>query len=334
MRIVVALGGNALLKRGEAVSADAQQRNVQTAATQLAALAGSNDLVIVHGNGPQVGLLAVQSESTPRAARFPLDVLDAETEGMIGYIIELELRNRLPAERACATLLTMVEVSATDPAFDRPDKPIGSILTQGDATTVARETGWTVAPDGAGWRRVVPSPKPLRFLEIQPVRALLAGGTIVICAGGGGIPVVAGQSGRYRGVEAVVDKDRSAALLAREIDADLFVIATDVSGVYLDWGMPAARLIRRASPAALEGMGFAAGSMGPKVEATCEFAMRTGRRAVIGALADIEQLVAGTAGTSITRDQAGMDAGEPVAVETQQGQHPESNTSMAVKNQL
>ena len=332
MRIVVALGGNALLKRGEAVSADAQQRNVQTAAAQLAALAGSNDLVIVHGNGPQVGLLAVQSENAPRAARFPLDVLDAETEGMIGYMIELELRNRLPATRACATLLTMVEVSATDPAFGRPDKPIGSILTQGDAATAARETGWTVAPDGAGWRRVVPSPKPRRFLEIQPVRTLLADGAIVICAGGGGIPVVAGQSGRYRGVEAVVDKDRSAALLAREIGADLFVIATDVSGVYLDWGTPAARPIRRTSPEALEGMGFAAGSMGPKVEAACEFARLTGRRAVIGALADIDRLVAGTAGTSITRDQSGVEVGEPSAMQAQHGQPDESGPRMSAKN--
>ncbi|MBN3848811.1 carbamate kinase [Paraburkholderia sp. Ac-20342] len=320
MRIVVALGGNALLKRGEAVSADAQQRNVQTAAAQLAALTGSNDLVIVHGSGPQVGLLAVQNESTPRAARFPLDVLDAETEGMIGYMIELELRNRLPAKRACATLLTMVEVGATDPAFDHPDKPIGSILTQSAAATVARETGWTVAPDGADWRRVVPSPKPLRFLEIQPVRTLLADGTIVICAGGGGIPVVVEPGGRYRGVEAVVDKDRSAALLAREIDADLFVIATDVSGVYLDWGTSAARLIHRANPEALEDMGFAAGSMGPKVEAACEFARLTGRRAVIGALADIEQLVAGMTGTSIRSGQAGIEAGEPVGPEARCGQ--------------
>ncbi|MFP3505943.1 carbamate kinase [Burkholderia sp. SIMBA_062] len=317
MRIVVALGGNALLKRGEAVSAGEQQRNVRTAAAQLAALAAGHELAIVHGNGPQVGLLAVQSEQAPRAARFPLDVLDAETEGMIGYLIELELRNRLPAGRACATLLTMVEVSAADPAFGHPDKPIGSVLTESDAAAAARETGWTVAPDGAGWRRVVPSPKPLRVLEIQPVRALLADHTIVICAGGGGIPVVAAEGGGYRGVEAVVDKDRSAALLAREIGADLFVIATDVSGVYLGWGTPLARTIRRASPQALEGMGFAAGSMGPKVEAACEFARLTGRRAAIGALADIERLVAGTAGTSISCDVPTVEEDPPAAMQAQ-----------------
>jgi carbamate kinase len=300
MRIMVALGGNALLKRGEAVSADAQRRNVQLAAQQLAKVAAGNDLVIVHGNGPQVGLLAEQGEQGPQAQRFPLDVLDAETEGMIGYLIELELRNLLPEERACATLLTLVEVSSADPAFSHPDKPVGAVLSQEAAVAMAQATGWTMAPDGKGYRRVVPSPKPVRFLEMQPVRALLDHGTVVVCAGGGGIPVVAEPGGGRRGVEAVVDKDRSAALLARDIDADLFVIATDVSGVYLDWGTPASRMLSHSHPDMLDAMGFAAGSMGPKVEAACDFARRTGRRAVIGALADIERLVAGTAGTAIT----------------------------------
>lgn len=311
MRIVVALGGNALLKRGEQVSADAQRENVRLAAVQLAKAAAGNDLVIAHGNGPQVGLLALQGATGPQVERFPLDVLDAETEGMIGYMIELELGNLLPKERACATLLTMVEVNAIDPAFSHPDKPIGAIYTASQAATATRVKGWTMAPDGNSWRRVVPSPKPVRLLEIESVRCLLERGTVVICAGGGGIPVVAEADGRHHGVEAVIDKDRSAALLAREIDADLFVIATDVRGVYLDWGKPSARPILRASPDALGALGFAAGSMGPKVEAACEFATRTGHRAAIGALADIDRLIAGGAGTSITCDQAEVLEGMP-----------------------
>ncbi|SDE39877.1 carbamate kinase [Paraburkholderia lycopersici] len=304
MRIVVALGGNALLRRGEAMSAAAQLQNVRLAAAQLAGVAEGNELVIVHGNGPQVGLLAALSGQASPAERFPLDVLDAETEGMIGYLIELELRNRLPASRPCATLLTMVEVSADDPAFGRPDKPVGPMLAQAAATEAARVNGWAVAADGDGYRRVVPSPRPLRFLEIEPVRALLARQAIVVCAGGGGIPVAQTKDGQHRGVEAVVDKDRSAALLAREVDADLFVIATDVAGVYLDWGRPGARLVRRASPEALAALDFAAGSMGPKVEAACDFARGSGRRAAIGALADIERLVADTAGTSVLAGDA------------------------------
>ncbi|RQT62254.1 carbamate kinase [Burkholderia cepacia] len=306
MRIVVALGGNALLRRGEAMTAAAQQENVRLAAAQLAGIAHGNELVIVHGNGPQVGMLAALSGQAPVAERFSLDVLDAETEGMIGYLIELELRNRLSASRPCATLLTMVEVSASDAAFDRPDKPVGPVLTQAAATEAARSNGWTIVADGSGYRRAVPSPRPLRFLEIEPVRALLATRTIVICAGGGGIPVVKANDGRHRGIEAVIDKDRSAALLARELDADLFVIATDVAGVFLDWGTPDARMVRRTSPEALAALQFAAGSMGPKVEAVCDFAQTTGRRAVIGALSDIARLVDDTAGTSVLASQASM----------------------------
>lgn len=310
MRIVVALGGNALLRRGEAVSADAQRRNVKLAAAQLASIADGNELLLVHGNGPQVGMLASLSELGPPSERFPLDVLDAETEGMIGYLLQLELRNRLPASRASVTLLTIVEVNAADPAFERPDKPVGPMLTQAAASEAARLNGWAVAPDGAGYRRVVASPEPLRLLEMKPIEALLATGSVVICAGGGGIPVAAGEDGCYRGIEAVVDKDRSAALLAHAIGADLFVIATDVGGVYLDWGTPASRLIRGAHPRELEAMRFAAGSMRPKVEAACRFAEQTGQRATIGALAEITRLVAGDAGTSISTTQSGMLAAE------------------------
>ncbi len=301
MLMVVALGGNALLKHGEAVSAEAQRNNVRIAAAQLAKAAVGNDLVIVHGNGPQVGMLALQAGS------FPLDVLDAETEGMIGYMIEQEMRNLLPAGRACVTLLTMVEVSVADPAFGHPDKPIGARYTAAEAALASEGKGWTMAALGDKLQRVVPSPKPVRMLEIEPVRWLLERGCVVICAGGGGIPVVAEAEGRHRGVEAVVDKDRSAALLAAELKADLFVIATDVQGVYLDWGKPSLRLVARASPGALGDLGFSAGSMAPKVEAACDFASRTGRRAVIGALNDIEAMIAGDAGTSTDATATGIE---------------------------
>lgn len=308
MRIVVALGGNALLRRGEAMTPAAQRRNVRDAAAQLASIAPGNELVIVHGNGPQVGLLATLGENAPAAQRFSLDVLDAQTEGMIGYLIELELHNQLGESRACATLLTMVEVDPADTAFTRPDKPVGAMLTREEANAAERANGWTFAADNNGYRRVVPSPAPQRFLQLDAVRSLLAQDTVVICAGGGGIPVVRTENGRHDGVEAVVDKDRSAALLAHAIDADLFVIATDVDGVYLDWGTPQARRVRRASPDALAAFGFAAGSMGPKVEAVSDFARRSGRRAVIGALADIARLAAGTAGTSVLTSEVGLAA--------------------------
>ena len=315
MRIVVALGGNALLRRGERAGIDEQRANVRRAAAQLATVAAGNDLVIVHGNGPQVGLLASQSAQSGGAERFPLDVLDAETEGMIGYLIELELRNYLASARASTTMLTMVEVDPLDPAFTHPDKPIGTGMTLAETKTATREAGWTTARDGALYRRVVASPLPVRMLEANAVRWLLQHGSVVICAGGGGIPVVADAHRGYRGVEAVIDKDRTAAMLAREIEADLFVIATDVRGVYLDWGKASARPIRSAGPDALIGLGFAAGSMGPKVEAACEFATRTRRRAVIGALDDIARMVAGDAGTSIEAGQHGVVEGTPDVAE-------------------
>jgi len=303
MRIVVALGGNALLRRGEHPSVGVQRENVRRAAAQLAGIANGNSLVIVHGNGPQVGLLASQGMSVPEDERFPLDVLDAETEGLIGYLLELELRNSLLGQRVCTSMLTMVEVNPDDPAFALPDKPIGAIYSEAEANTATRDKGWTMALDGSAYRRVVASPKPVRMLQVQPVRWLLAHGSIVICAGG------AGASGGYRGVEAVIDKDRSAALLGREIEADLFVIATDVRGLYLDWGTLSQRPVRRASPEALGKLAFAAGSMGPKVEAACEFTLRTRNRAVIGSLDDIGKMVAATAGTSIVLGQAQLEEG-------------------------
>ena len=314
MRIVIALGGNALLKRGEKISAEAQRANIRLAAAQLAQVAEGNEVVIVHGNGPQVGLLASQEREASTSAGFPLDVLDAETEGMIGYQLELELRNCLPQERVCATLLTMVEVDARDSAFAHPDKPIGAMLTEASALEAAKAKGWSIARDGAGYRRVVPSPSPIGLVQLAPLRWLLEQHAIVICAGGGGIPVVAEEDGTLRGIEAVVDKDRSAALVAEAIDADLFVIATDVAGVFADWGTPSATLLRHLAPSVSRERAFAAGSMGPKVEAAARFAERTGRRASIGALTDVAALVAGTAGTSMFA-QRGEGQDSPLACE-------------------
>ncbi len=284
MRIVIALGGNALLRRGEPLSADNQRENVRTACSQIARISPGNELVIAHGNGPQVGLLALQGAAYTDVPVYPLDVLGAETEGMIGYIIEQELGNLLPFEVPFATLLTQVEVDAADPAFTNPSKPIGPVYSREEAERLASEKGWHIAADGDRFRRVVPSPRPKRIFEIRPIRWLLEKGSVVICAGGGGIPTVYDQNGHLQGVEAVIDKDLCSALLAEQLEADLLVIATDVDGVYLDWGTPQQRRINEAHPDQLELLGFAAGSMGPKVQAACEFARNTGKTAVIGSL--------------------------------------------------
>ena len=304
MRIVVALGGNALLKRGEPMTAEIQRANVREAARVLAPLAQEHQLVLSHGNGPQVGLLALQAACYTDAGPYPLDVLDAQTEGMIGYLIEQELGNLLPPEIPFATLLTMIEVDPDDPAFVDPAKFVGPLYGKPDADRLALQYGWTFRQDGASWRRVVPSPRPQRIFAIRPIRWLLERGVIVICAGGGGIPTmfVPGRERNLTGVEAVIDKDLASGLLARELGADIFIMATDVGGVYRDFGTPRARLIMNTTPAALATMQFPAGSMGPKVEAAGEFVERTGGRAVIGALTDIPEMVAGSAGTQVTRE--------------------------------
>jgi carbamate kinase len=300
MRLVIALGGNALLRRGQRPTADVQRENVRAAARALAPLAAGHQLVISHGNGPQVGLLALQSAADPAVAPYPLDVLGAETEGMIGYMIEQELGNLVPFEVPFATILTMVEVDPTDPAFRHPSKPIGPGYTEEEARRLAAEKGWTVRPDGPLWRCVVPSPRPLRIFEIRPIKWLLEKGTIVICAGGGGIPTMYVPGTRHLvGADVVIDKDRAGALIAAELEADVFVMATDTDAVYLDWGTPAARPVGRVNPDELSRYSFAEGSMGPKVEAACEFVRRTGRRAAIGALDDVEAMVDGTAGTQV-----------------------------------
>jgi carbamate kinase len=307
MRVVVALGGNALLRRGEPMTAERQRANVRRAALALAPVAREHELVISHGNGPQVGLLALQAEAGLDAAHFPLDVLGAQTEGMIGYMIEQELGNLLPFEVPFATLLTMVEVDPADPAFAKPDKPIGPVYPEEVARRLAKERGWSIARDGDAWRRVVASPLPKRIFEIRPVKWLLEKGTIVICGGGGGIPTVYGEDGKLRGVEAVIDKDRVASLLAQQLDADFFVMATDVPAVSVGWGTPSAKAIRRASPAAIGKLDFASGSMSPKVEAARGFAERTGKTAAIGALEDVPRILAGEAGTLVSNDVATIE---------------------------
>lgn len=302
MRIVVALGGNALLRRGEPMTAEVQRENVRVAARALAPVAEGNELVISHGNGPQVGLLALQAASYQGVEPYPLDVLGAQTEGMIGYLIEQELGNLLPPERPFATILTMVEVDPADPAFDDPTKFVGPVYDEAEANRIAAAKGWTFRPDGPAWRRVVASPEPRRIFEIRPIRWLLERGVVVICAGGGGVPTKFERIGEDEflvGVEAVIDKDLASGLLARELDADLFVMATDVEGVYADWGTPGQRLVERVTPDELRAQDFAAGSMGPKVDAAIRFVEQTGRRAAIGALRDIEGIVAGSAGTNV-----------------------------------
>ena len=293
------------------MTAENQRANVRRAAEALAPVAREHELVISHGNGPQVGLLALQAESGHDAARFPLDVLGAQTEGMIGYMIEQELGNLLPFEKPFATLLTMVEVDPADPAFRNPSKPIGPVYPEDEAKRLATERGWTVARDGNAWRRVVASPQPKRLFELRPVRWLLEKGTIVICGGGGGIPTVYGPDGKLHGVECVIDKDRVAALLAQQLDADFFVMATDVSAVSVGWGTPSAKAIRRASPAAIGKYDFATGSMGPKVEAARDFAERTGKTAAIGALEDIPRILSGEAGTLVWNGVATIEWAAP-----------------------
>jgi carbamate kinase len=301
MRIVVALGGNALLKRGEPMTADVQRANVRIAALALEPVAEKNQLVISHGNGPQVGLLALQGAAYRPAEAYPLDVLGAQTEGSIGYMIEQELGNLLPFEVPFATLLTMVEVDANDPGFKNPTKFVGPVYEKPEADRIAAEKDWVFKQDGAKWRRVVASPVPQRIFELRPVKWLLDHGTIVICAGGGGIPTmyVPGATRKLAGVEAVIDKDLCSELLARELEADLLVMLTDADAVYADWGKPTQRPIRRTSPDALAGTQFAAGSMGPKVEAACRFASKTGKPAAIGALPDLSRIIAGEAGTTV-----------------------------------
>jgi carbamate kinase len=301
VRILVALGGNALLKRGEPMTAEVQRANVRTAARSLAPVAERHQLVLSHGNGPQVGLLALQGAAYTAVDPYPLDLLGAQTEGMIGYLIEQELGNLLPEDVPLATVLTMIEVDPDDPGFADPTKFVGPVYGDDEAEKLAAAKGWVFKRDGERLRRVVPSPAPRRIFEIRPIRWLLDKGVLVVCTGGGGIPTawVPGEERRLAGVEAVIDKDLASELLAREVGADLFVMATDVDGVYDGWGTPEQRKLDRVTPAELRARPFAAGSMGPKVEAAARFVETTGKRAAIGALDEIEQIVEGRAGTTV-----------------------------------
>jgi carbamate kinase len=297
--VVVALGGNALLRRGEPVSAQAQRENIRRAAKSLAQLlVAGHRLVVTHGNGPQVGLLALQGESMGKRA-FPLDVLGAETDGMIGYVLQQELDNAYEPAARFATLLTQIEVDPKDPAFAKPSKPVGSVYNEAEAQRLASERGWTVAPDGKDWRRVVPSPRPLRILEIEVIRLLVDQGVVVICAGGGGIPVAQRPDGTHVGVEAVIDKDHASGLLAAELKADAFLMLTDVAAVFTGWGTSQQQALGDVTPQVLAAMDFAAGSMGPKVQAACDFARRTGGMAGIGTLEDAADILAHRAGTRV-----------------------------------
>ena len=299
MLVVAALGGNALLRRNQPLDADVQRRNVlQAVANAVAPMARRNRLVITHGNGPQVGLLALQGAAYKAVAPYPLDVLGAESEGMVGYLIEQALTNELPGQDI-ATLLTQVEVDPVDPAFVRPTKPIGPVFDSSEVERLAARTGWTFMPDGGGFRRSVPSPEPLRIRATGVINLLIRNGVIVICAGGGGIPVVADSSGALHGVEAVIDKDLSAAVLAQDIGADALLLLTDVSAVWSQWPIAAGHTIDRITPAELRGLKLAEGSMGPKAEAACRFVERTGRFAAIGALDEAQAILNGNAGTIV-----------------------------------
>lgn len=300
MRVVAALGGNALMRRGEAMTVDIQRRNVRAAAVALApVVAGNHELVITHGNGPQVGLLALQAAAGPPEGAFPLDILDAESEGMIGYLIEQELRNALAEGCELATLLTQIRVDPNDKAFANPTKPVGPVYPKREAERQAIEQGWAIAEDGTGWRRVVPSPRPVEILEAQIVRLLLDNGVTVICVGGGGIPVVETTYGTLTGIEAVIDKDHASALLAITLDADRLLLLTDIDAVYRDWGGPAPQAIGAVTPDDLDPSEFAAGSMRPKIEAAISFVDKTGRPAAIGRLEDAAAMLEGGAGTAI-----------------------------------
>lgn len=307
MRLVIALGGNALLKRGEPMSADVQRRNIRLAAAALAPIVSTHSVIITHGNGPQVGLLALQAAALTSIPSYPLDILGAESEGMIGYLLEQELSNTLGADIPVATLLTQIEVDPRDPGFRKPTKPIGPVYSQAEAEAAGRRFGWQMAKDGEKLRRVVASPVPVALMERRTIEILIEAGVTVICAGGGGIPVIRELNGALIGVEAVIDKDWASELTARLMKADGLIMLTDVAAVQLDHGTPEARNIRSAHPDALSALPFDAGSMGPKVKAGCAFVARTGGFAAIGALTELSRILSGEAGTHISTRDDGMN---------------------------
>ncbi|SUO96908.1 carbamate kinase [Suttonella ornithocola] len=306
MRIVIALGGNAMLKRGEPLTSDNQRANIREACAQISKVHPGNQLIITHGNGPQVGLMALQSNAFKEVPMYPLDVLGAESVGMIGYMIQQEMVNFVSKETSLTTVLTQTEVDPKDPAFQNPTKPVGPVYTKEEADKIAAEKGWTMAQDNDKYRRVVPSPLPTRIFGLKPLKTLIENNYLLICAGGGGIPTYYDENGQFCGAEAVIDKDLATALLASSIDADLLIIATDVDGVYLDWGKETQKRIVSSDIEEMTKFDFAKGSMGPKVQAAINFVKATGKDAVIGALNDIESIVAGKAGTRISGQVKGI----------------------------
>lgn len=298
MRIAVALGGNALARRGEPMTAEYLRANVRSTCQALAELARTTELVITHGNGPQVGLLALQNLAYQDVAAYPLDILGAETQGMIGYVVQQELSNAVKGEREVAGIITTTVVAEDDPAFERPTKLIGPQYSAHDAAEAAAEYRWTIAKDGNAFRRVVPSPQPISIVQAPLIRRLLEGGTLCVCVGGGGVPVRIDSKGRHVGVQAVVDKDQASAALAAEIDADMLIMLTDGDYVSENWGTPEQRDILTASADAISELKFAEGSMQPKVDAAIRVA-RSGGRVLIGPLDRLDDLLARKVGTEI-----------------------------------
>lgn len=283
------------------MTADHLRANVRSTCEALAGLARQHELVITHGNGPQVGLLALQNLAYQDVAAYPLDILGAETQGMIGYVIQQELSNALAGEREVAAIVTTTEVDEADPAFERPTKLIGPQYSAQDAAEAAAEYRWTIARDGAAFRRVVPSPAPRRIVQAPLVRMLLENGRLVVCVGGGGVPVKIDGKGRQTGMQAVVDKDLASAALAAELKADMLVMLTDGDYVSENWGTPEQRDILTASPEAIAELSFAEGSMKPKVDAAVRVA-KAGGRALIGPLERIDDLLERRVGTEIRAD--------------------------------
>ncbi len=301
MLIVIALGGNALLKRGEPLTIENQRANTKVAAKSIAeVIAVGHQVVVTHGNGPQVGLLALKGAAYKPDEAYPLDVLVAETVGMIGYLIEQELENALPSEHQVAMLLTQIEVDTNDPAFDDPSKPVGPIYTKEEADNLSTKRGWTVAADGDNYRRVVASPAPVSIPDIPVINLLLEHGITVICVGGGGIPIVRQPDGSTIGIEAVIDKDKASSLLAKKLGADILLMLTDVDAVYENWGTPEKSAIRQISAKEISQMTLAKGSMQPKVEAACDFVNAIEGKAGIGTLKDALRIIEGTAGTVVS----------------------------------
>jgi carbamate kinase len=304
MVIVIALGGNALLSRGEPLEADIQRKNVQLFSTSIAELAKEHQIIICHGNGPQVGLLALSMEAYGKVSPYPLDVLDAESQGMIGYLIQQGVGNLV--SKPVVTILSQVAVDIGDAAFNDPSKPIGPVYLKEQAKAISAELGWTIKPDGKYFRRVVPSPKPVEIVELDTIKLLMHAGTIVICGGGGGIPVVRGEGGKLKGIEAVIDKDNTASLIAEKLNADMLLTLTAVDAIYTDFNTPKQRAIKVANPEDLLQMQFPKGSMGPKVQSSCRFAKNTNKTAIIGNLTEIKAIIKEESGSRIDATESGI----------------------------